>query len=154
MNLTDKPRTVYWGTRIGEAYVITKCDQVEGLLPMTPPYDDDCEDSNDEGWLWDGRVKYRPATTLQGRATFRPSGVPVCMDPSHLPEYLQPLMERVADNLTLRQREEVAAAIYVFRDVVSSGPTDMGRSGLVKHTIDTGDQRPVWLPPPPTIANC
>ena len=42
----------------------------------------------------------------------------------------------------------MAAAIYEYRDVFSSGPTDMGRTGLIKHTIDTGDQKPVILPPP------
>ncbi len=56
-------------------------------------------------------------------------------------------MEGVSEDLTLRQREELAAAFYENRDVFSSGPTDMGRTGLVKHTIDTGDQRPVKLPP-------
>ncbi len=75
--------------------------------------------------------------------------VDVRMDSTDLPEYLQPLMEGVADDLTLRQREELAAAIYEFWDVFSSGPTDMGRTGLVKHTIDSGDQRLVRLPPPP-----
>ncbi len=39
------------------------------------------------------------------------------MDPVDLPEYLQPLMEEIADDLTLCQREELAAAIYEFRDV-------------------------------------
>ena len=56
-------------------------------------------------------------------------------------------MEGVSEDLTLRQREELAAAIYEHRDVFSSGPMDMGRTGLVKHMIDTGDQRPVRLPP-------
>ncbi len=56
-------------------------------------------------------------------------------------------MEGVADDLILQQKEELAAAIYEYRDVFSSGPTDMGRTGLVKHTIDTGDQRPIRLPP-------
>ena len=69
------------------------------------------------------------------------------MDPADLPEYLQPLMEGVADELSLRQREELAAAIYEYQNVFSSGPTDMGRTGLVKHMIDTGDQRPIRLPP-------
>ncbi len=50
MNLTDVPRTLYRGTRIVEAHVITKCDRVEGLLPATPHYDDDNEDSEDKGW--------------------------------------------------------------------------------------------------------
>ncbi len=56
-------------------------------------------------------------------------------------------MEGVSEDLTLHQREELAAAIYEFRDVFSSGATDMGRTGLVKHTIDTGDHRPIRLPP-------
>ncbi len=56
-------------------------------------------------------------------------------------------MEEVADDLTLRQREELAPAIYEFRDVFSSGPTDLGRTGLVKHSIDTRDQRPIRLLP-------
>ncbi len=49
MNLTDEPRTLYWGTRIGEVHVITKCDRVEGLLPATPQYVDDSDDSDNEG---------------------------------------------------------------------------------------------------------
>ncbi len=147
MNLTDEPHTLYRGTRIGEAHVITKCDRVEGLLPMTSQDPDDSEDSDDEGWLRDGRVKYRSALTLQGRATFRPAQVDVHMDPVDLPEYMQPLMEGVADDLTLWQWEELAAAIYEFRDVFSSGPIDRGRTGLVKHIIDTRDQRPIRLPP-------
>ncbi len=52
------------------------------------------------------------------------------MDPADLPEYLQPLMEGVSEDLTIRQREELAAAIYEYMDVFSSDPTDMGRTGL------------------------
>ena len=66
MNLTDEPHTLYRGTRIGEAHAITKCDRVEGRLPAMYRYDDDSEDSEDEGWLRDGHVKYRPNITLQG----------------------------------------------------------------------------------------
>ncbi len=127
--------------------VIAKCDNVEGMLPVTACDFEDSEDSEDEGWLRDGRVRYRPEVTLRGCAAFRPSRVYPRMDPADLPEYLQPLMEGVDDHLTPQQRKELAAAIYEYIDVFSSGPTDMGRTGLVKHTIDTGDQRPVRLPP-------
>ena len=147
MNFTDEPHTLYRGTRIGEAHVITKCDNVEGMLPMTTCDFEDSEGSDDEGWLRDGRVKYRPKATLRGCAAFRLARVDARMDLADLPEYLQPLTEGVADDLTLWQWEELAAAIYEYRDVFSSGPTDMGRTGLVKHTIDTGDQRPIRLPP-------
>ncbi len=66
MNLTDETRTRYRGTHISEAHAITKCDRVEGLLPATSRYDDDSEDSEDEGWLRDGHVKYQPDIMLQG----------------------------------------------------------------------------------------
>ncbi len=48
------------------------------MLPATPQYNDDSEDSDDEDWLRDGRVKYRPNITLQG--VFRP----MCSDPCGL----------------------------------------------------------------------
>ena len=50
--------------------MITTCDRVQDLLPATPRNVDDSDDSDDEGWLRDGRVKYCPDTTLQGRAMF------------------------------------------------------------------------------------
>ncbi len=49
MNQTDEPRTLYRGTRIGEAHIITKCDNVEGMLPVTTCDFEDIEDSEDEG---------------------------------------------------------------------------------------------------------
>ncbi len=49
-------------------------------------------------------------------------GVYVHIDPADLPEYLQPLMEGVADDLTVHQRKELAAAIYEYQDFFSSGP--------------------------------
>ncbi len=50
----------------------------------------------------------------------------VRINPKDLPEHLQPLMEWVAEDLTVREREELAAAFYEYRDVFSSGPNDMG----------------------------
>ncbi len=75
---------MYRGTRISEAHIITECDRVEGLLSAAHRYDDDddSEDSEDEGWL--RRVKYRSATTLQGRAAFRPSWVDIGMVPARI----------------------------------------------------------------------
>ncbi len=86
MNLTDEPRTLYKGTRIGEAHVITKCDNVEGMLRMTTRDFEDSKDSNEEGWLQYGRVKYHPEATLQGCAAFRPTKVDARMDPADLRE--------------------------------------------------------------------
>ncbi len=62
MNLTDEPRTLYRGTRIGEAHAVTKCDRVEGQLPVMSRYECDSEDSEDEGWFarWACQISTRP----------------------------------------------------------------------------------------------
>ena len=54
---------------------------------------------------------------------------------------------RGAPEIGRRPLDCLAVTIYKFRDVFSSGLTDMGRAGLVKHTTDTGDQRPFRLLP-------
>ncbi len=69
----------------------------------------------------------------------------VRMDPKGLPEHLQPLMEWISEDITTREREELAAAIYQYQDVFSSGPEDVGQTDLVTHTIDTGN--PIRFPP-------
>ncbi len=51
----------------------------------------------------------------------------VRLDPKELLEYLQPLMEWIAEDITTRERGELAAAIY--------------------DTIDTGENCPIRPPP-------
>ncbi len=65
------------------------------------------------------------------------------MDPKDLPEYLQPLMEGLAKDLTLRECEKLAEAIYEYRVQQWSS---VGRTDLVTHPIDTGEHRPIRLP--------
>ncbi len=73
MNLTDEPHTLDRGTHIGEVHVITQCDRVEGILPTTTQDSEDSKDSDEEGWLQDGHIKYHPNATLRERAAFRPA---------------------------------------------------------------------------------
>ncbi len=56
-------------------------------------------------------------------------------------------MEWISEDITTREREGLAVAIYEYRDVVSSGPEDMGQTDLVTHTTDTGEYHPIHLPP-------
>ncbi len=70
-----------------------------------------------------------------------------CMDPKDLPEHLQPLMEWISEDITTPEGEELAVEIYEYRDIFSSGLEDMGQTDLVTHTIDTGEHRPIRLPP-------
>jgi hypothetical protein len=56
-------------------------------------------------------------------------------------------MTGLAADLTEDQRRQVAGLILDYQDVFSSGPDDMGHTDLVQHQIDTGDARPIRLPP-------
>ena len=69
------------------------------------------------------------------------------MDPKDLPEHLQPLMEWISEDITTHELKELAAAIYEYRDVFSSGPGNMGQTDPVTHTIDTGEHHPIRLHP-------
>ncbi len=68
------------------------------------------------------------------------------MDPKDLSDHLQPLMEWISEDITTREHEELAAAIYEYRDVFSSGPEDMGQTDLVTDTVDNSEHRPICLP--------
>ena len=69
------------------------------------------------------------------------------MCPNDLPDHLKPLVENLAEDITVKQKEIISAAIYEYRDVFSEGPEDMGCTSLVTHTIDTGENRPIRIPP-------
>ena len=64
-----------------------------------------------------------------------------------LPEHLQGLLDRSIGELTTDQTSQVRQVIWRYQTVFSSGPSDLGRTDVIKHRIDTGDNRPVKLPP-------
>ena len=60
-----------------------------------------------------------------------------------LPEHLQDLARRSSTNLTEAQTERMRDTLAQYADVFSRGDLDLGRTGLVKHTIDTGNSTPI-----------
>ena len=62
-------------------------------------------------------------------------------------EYMRDLLVRSAVGLSQEQSAGVSQLVSDFSDVFSSGDGDLGRTSLVEHTIDTGDSRPVKVPP-------
>ena len=142
MNLPYTARTLHEGTRLGVIYPVESFKHVQEMLWV----DSDLSDwESDDDELTDVR-----ATGIKGKgaSTKTPNARDDArMDPKNLPEHLQPLMEWISEDITTREREELAAAIYEYRDVFSSGPEDMGQTDLVTHTIDTGEHRPIRLPP-------
>ncbi len=146
MNLSDAPRTLHPGARIGDVYAVTSLKQAHKVLEVEPKSSDwDSKFDSDVEELLDvctaDTVGFRGINSCSNKHT------DAHMDPKYPAEHLQPLMEDLAKDLTLREREELAVAIYEYKDVFSSGPADMGQTDLVTHMIDTGEHRPIRLPP-------
>ena len=62
-------------------------------------------------------------------------------------DHVAPLMNDLATDITQAQRTELQETLLEYQDVFSSGPEDVGLTDMVEHTIDTGDSRPIRLPP-------
>ena len=50
-------------------------------------------------------------------------------------------------NLSSPQRKELVSLLDEFTDISSSGPADLGWTGVVQHCIDTGDHPPIKQAP-------
>ena len=61
--------------------------------------------------------------------------------------HLQELLDRSCVGLSVEQGTCVSDLIESFADVFSSGDHDLGQTGLAEHTINTGNSRPVKVPP-------
>ena len=62
-------------------------------------------------------------------------------------DHLQELIGRSCVGLSEEQCSRVSDLIKGFADVFSAGDHDLGRTNLAEHTINTGNSRPVKVPP-------
>ena len=53
------------------------------------------------------------------------------------------LMRQLSDDTVTEQRRQVCQLLHEYQDIFSTSAYDKGRTGLVKHKINTGNQRPV-----------
>ncbi|XP_072039013.1 uncharacterized protein [Amphiura filiformis] len=72
--------------------------------------------------------------------------IPKSTSESELPEYLQDLWERSKQNLSKVEQESLQKLLIKYKHVFAKSKTDLGRTNLVKHHIDTGDAPPVKMP--------
>lgn len=82
----------------------------------------------------------RCQTTQPGPRTSAPAGG---ADEGRVPEHLRELLQKSAESLDPEQREKLRDMLCRYADVFSRGDTDLGRTNLVEHYIDTGDSRPI-----------
>ena len=46
-------------------------------------------------------------------------------------------------NLTSKQRTALKTLLHEYAVIVTTGPANLSRTGVVKHQIDTGDSTPI-----------
>ena len=69
------------------------------------------------------------------------------MDDSDVPAHLQDLYERSIKELPQEQHSNIAELLVEFKDVFSTGDDDIGKTGIIKHRIDTGNSPPIRQKP-------
>jgi hypothetical protein len=64
-----------------------------------------------------------------------------------MPPHLTALYKESIEGLSAAETKQVKDLLLEYADVFSSGPEDLGHTGLVKHHISTGDATPIKQPP-------
>lgn len=64
-----------------------------------------------------------------------------------LPEHLQPLLEGLSDDLTESEVNRFKKLIHDYQTIFMSPGGKLGCTNLASHRIDTGDHKPIKLPP-------
>lgn len=63
-----------------------------------------------------------------------------------LPNHLTDLYKRASEGMTMKQKRQVSSLLSKYATVFSESYHDLGRTGIIKHRIPTGDARPIKQP--------
>jgi hypothetical protein len=66
---------------------------------------------------------------------------------SQFPEHLISLYKKSTENLTELEKSEVSKLLTEFQDIFVGPDGKFGRTPLAKHSIDTGNSKPIKIPP-------
>ena len=64
-----------------------------------------------------------------------------------VPEHLQDLYRRTIEGLNKEQGQQVARLLINYGDIFSKNYAELGRIGIIKHKIPTGQTPPIKQPP-------
>ena len=64
-----------------------------------------------------------------------------------LPDHLKPLVDNLSDELTAEQKQQFSQLIHEFQDIFVGPDGKLGQTDLAYHKIETGDAKPIKIPP-------
>lgn len=91
-------------------------------------------------------VNIKSDTTKCNAMDTRVSAV-ASVEQQELPEHLQQLIHNTSSTLSKEQKSALTKVVHDFSDIFVGPGGDLGQTALFEHTIDTGDARPIKLPP-------
>ena len=136
VNMSDLPKRLKKGSELGEA------EPVE-LMELDKQSESTSRVSEGDGVPLDLREIVGSESSC-GTKEFRNSSVPVPrseMEPSST-DFIKEMFDKIAIDLTDEQTKQVEELLQENKSVFSTSEFDLGRTNLVKHTIDTGTNRP------------
>ena len=68
---------------------------------------------------------------------------PTVDDKHSYSEIIGPTLDKLPSDITDQQRRQIVEFLQEYDDMFSRGTFDMGRTTLVEHSIDTGQNRPI-----------
>lgn len=64
-----------------------------------------------------------------------------------LPNHLTDLYKRASEGMPMKQKRQVSSLLSKYATVFSESDHNLGRTGIIKYRIPTGDARPIKQPP-------
>ncbi|XP_069108936.1 uncharacterized protein [Argopecten irradians] len=97
----------------------------------------------------------QPVTILENTYVGRVEAVDKVLDESvnihdkspNLPPHLQNVVDRTSDKLTKQEQGEVENLVNEYQDIFAAPGEMLSQTGIVEHNIDTGQARPIKIPP-------
>ncbi|BHF70140.1 hypothetical protein SprV_0301319000 [Sparganum proliferum] len=83
-----------------------------------------------------------PVTEFDEEATCAAIAASVALPPTSVDTVLP-----TDDTVALTDKEELKSLLTAFSDVFAWDDTSLGRTAVIRHSIDTGTSKPLWQPP-------
>ena len=135
VNMSDQPKRLKKGSEIGEAEPVelVELDKHSESASRIIEADEDPLDLR----------RIVGSESSCGTEEPRNSSVPVprSEEPSST-DFISEMLDKIALDLTEEQKKQVEELLQENKGVFSTSEFDLGRTNLVKHTIDTGTNRP------------
>ena len=89
-----------------------------------------------------GEVVGHVCSVVENPCTPKDSG-----DCGTLPDHLKPLVDHLSDELTAEQKQQFSQLLNEFQDIFVGPDGKLGQTDLAYHRIETGDAKPIKIPP-------